>query len=49
MKVPLEMEDRHVRVFQGHGVQHNNARGPYKGLRYAPDMVLEAGPVARLA
>jgi glutamate dehydrogenase (NAD(P)+) len=49
VKVPLEMEDRHVRVFQGHGVHHNNARGPYQGLRCAPDVALEAGPGARLA
>lgn len=31
VKIPLEMDDGHVRVFQGYRVQHNNARGLYKG------------------
>ena len=42
VKVPLEMDDGHIRVFQGYRVQHNNARGPYKGgLRYAADVDLD--------
>lgn len=42
VKIPLEMDDGHVRVFQGYRVQHNNARGLYKGgLRYAADVDLD--------
>jgi glutamate dehydrogenase (NAD(P)+) len=42
MKIPLEMGDGSLRVFKGYRVQHNNARGPYKGgLRYAADMDLD--------
>jgi glutamate dehydrogenase (NAD(P)+) len=42
VKIPLEMDDGHIRVFQGYRVQHNNARGPYKGgLRYAAGVDLD--------
>jgi glutamate dehydrogenase (NAD(P)+) len=42
VKIPLEMDDGHIQVFQGYRVQHNNARGPYKGgLRYAADVDLD--------
>ena len=34
---PVKMDDGAVKVFTGYRVQHNNARGPYKGgLRYDP-------------
>jgi glutamate dehydrogenase (NAD(P)+) len=42
VKIPLEMDDGHLRVFKGYRVQHNNARGPFKGgLRYAADVNLD--------
>ena len=32
---PVKMDDGSVKLFQGYRVQHNNARGPYKGgIRY---------------
>ena len=34
---PVRMDDGTIQVFTGYRVQHNNARGPYKGgLRYDP-------------
>ena len=42
VKIPLELDDGQIRVFEGYRVQHNNARGPYKGgLRYAPNVELD--------
>ena len=36
--VPVRMDDGKVKVFTGYRVQHNAARGPYKGgTRYHPD------------
>jgi glutamate dehydrogenase (NAD(P)+) len=35
--VPIRMDDGSVQVFSGYRVQHNGARGPYKGgIRYHP-------------
>lgn len=35
LSVPVEMDDGRTEVFEGYRIQHNNARGPYKGgLRY---------------
>ena len=35
--VPVRMDDGRVQVFSGYRVQHNGARGPYKGgIRYHP-------------
>jgi glutamate dehydrogenase/leucine dehydrogenase len=32
---PVKMDDGSVKIFNGYRVQHNNARGPYKGgIRY---------------
>ncbi|MBI2165752.1 MAG: glutamate dehydrogenase [Chloroflexi bacterium] len=37
VQVPVRMDDGRVRVFTGYRVQHNAARGPYKGgIRYHP-------------
>ena len=37
-QVPVRMDDGNVRVFIGSRVQHNGARGPYKGgIRYHPE------------
>ncbi|MDW8021339.1 MAG: Glu/Leu/Phe/Val dehydrogenase [Nitrososphaerota archaeon] len=42
VSVPVKMDDGAVKVFVGYRVQHNNARGPYKGgIRYHPDVTLE--------
>jgi len=39
---PVTMDDGTVRCFSGHRVQHNAARGPYKGgIRYAPYVDLD--------
>ncbi len=36
--VPVRMDDGSIRVFEGYRIQHNGARGPYKGgVRYHPD------------
>jgi glutamate dehydrogenase (NAD(P)+) len=37
VQVPVRMDDGDLRVFRGYRVQHNGARGPYKGgIRYHP-------------
>ena len=37
VQVPVHMDDGHIEVFTGHRVQHNGARGPYKGgVRFHP-------------
>jgi len=42
VQVPVRMDDGHIEVFTGYRVQHNGARGPYKGgVRYHPDANLE--------
>jgi glutamate dehydrogenase (NAD(P)+) len=42
VKVPIETDDGRIRIFEGYRVQHNNARGPFKGgLRYAADVDLD--------
>ena len=38
VSVPVEMDNGETRVFEGYRVQHNSARGPYKGgLRFHPN------------
>jgi glutamate dehydrogenase (NAD(P)+) len=40
--IPVTMDDRKLRVFDGYRVQHSIARGPCKGgLRYAPNVTLD--------
>jgi glutamate dehydrogenase (NAD(P)+) len=47
VSVPVRMNDA-VQVFTGYRVQHNDARGPYKGgIRYHPQ--LDLGEVAAMA
>ena len=37
VQVPVRMDDGCIEVFSGYRVQHNGARGPYKGgVRYHP-------------
>ncbi len=39
IEFPVEMDDGTYQVFTGFRVQHNNARGPYKGgIRFHPDV-----------
>jgi len=39
VSVPVRMDNGEIRVFTGYRVQHNNARGPYKGgIRYHPEV-----------
>ena len=39
VEFPVVMDDGSTRVFTGFRVQHNNARGPFKGgIRYHPDV-----------
>jgi glutamate dehydrogenase (NAD(P)+) len=39
VQVPIEMDDGSVGVFEGFRIQHNEARGPFKGgLRYHPEV-----------
>jgi glutamate dehydrogenase (NAD(P)+) len=38
VSVPIRMDDGEIKVFTGYRIQHNGARGPYKGgIRFHPD------------
>ncbi len=38
ISIPVMMDDGHVEVYEGYRVEHNNARGPYKGgIRFHHD------------
>lgn len=42
VSVPVTMDDGRTEVFEGYRVQHNSARGPYKGgIRFHPDADLD--------
>ena len=42
VQVPLRLADGRTHVFNGYRVQHNGARGPYKGgIRYHPEVDLD--------
>ncbi|MFN0206809.1 MAG: Glu/Leu/Phe/Val family dehydrogenase [Planctomycetota bacterium] len=42
VSVPVRRDTGKIEVFTGYRVQHNIARGPYKGgIRYAPDVTLD--------
>ena len=42
VEVPVRMDDGKLKVFIGYRVQHNGARGPYKGgVRYHPEADIE--------
>ncbi|MEY2568313.1 MAG: glutamate dehydrogenase [Actinomycetota bacterium] len=42
VQVPVRMDSGALRVFRGYRVQHNGARGPYKGgIRYHPSADIE--------
>ncbi len=39
VEFPVAMDDGSIRIFTGYRVQHNNARGPFKGgMRYHPEV-----------
>lgn len=39
---PIVMDDNSIKIFHGYRVQHNNARGPFKGgLRFHPEVSME--------
>src|SRR4051812_429730 len=42
VQIPLLRDDGHVHVYSGFRVQHNGARGPYKGgIRFHPEVDLD--------
>src|SRR3954451_5941560 len=42
VQVPVKLSDGQIHVFSGFRVQHNGARGPYKGgIRYHPEVDLD--------
>ncbi len=42
VQVPVRLSDGRIHVFSGYRVQHNGARGPYKGgVRYHPEVDLD--------
>jgi glutamate dehydrogenase/leucine dehydrogenase len=42
VSIPIKMDDGSIRAFVGYRVQHNDARGPYKGgIRYHPNVTLD--------
>ena len=42
VQLPIRMDNGDIKVFTGYRVQHNGARGPYKGgVRYHPEADLE--------
>jgi len=39
VQIPVKMNDGHTEVFHGYRIQHNGARGPYKGgIRFHPEV-----------
>ena len=41
-QLPVRMDDRKLQIFEGYRVQHNGARGPYKGgVRFHPKADLD--------
>jgi len=42
VSIPVRMDNGEARVFKGFRVQHNNARGPFKGgIRFHPDETID--------
>jgi glutamate dehydrogenase (NAD(P)+) len=42
VQVPVKLKDDRIHVFSGYRVQHNGARGPYKGgIRFHPEVNLD--------
>lgn len=42
VSIPVKMDDGQTRVFKGFRIQHNNARGPFKGgIRFHPEETVD--------
>ncbi len=42
VQIPIKLSDGRIHVFSGYRVQHNGARGPYKGgIRFHPEVDLD--------
>jgi glutamate dehydrogenase (NAD(P)+) len=42
VQIPIELADGRVHVFSGYRIQHNGARGPYKGgIRFHPEVDID--------
>ncbi|NLC68556.1 MAG: Glu/Leu/Phe/Val dehydrogenase [Clostridiaceae bacterium] len=42
VSIPVEMDDKSIKIFEGYRVQHSSCRGPCKGgIRYHPDVNLD--------
>ncbi|UJA18796.1 glutamate dehydrogenase [Thermoleophilia bacterium SCSIO 60948] len=42
VQIPIKLDDGRTHVFTGYRVQHNGARGPYKGgIRYHPEVEID--------
>ena len=42
VSIPVRMDDGQIKVFKGFRVQHNSARGPFKGgIRFHPDETID--------
>lgn len=42
VSLPMKMDNGKIQIFQGYRVQHNSARGPYKGgIRYHPQVSMD--------
>src|ERR1700755_2298272 len=42
VQIPIRQSDGRIHVYSGYRVQHNGARGPYKGgIRYHPEVDLD--------
>src|SRR3954454_4514235 len=44
VQIPVKQSDGKIHVYHGYRVQHNGARGPYKGgIRFHPEVDLDEG------
>ena len=42
MQIPVKLSDGKIHVFSGYRIQHNGARGPYKGgVRFHPEVDID--------
>jgi glutamate dehydrogenase (NAD(P)+) len=42
VQIPIKMEDGHTELYHGYRIQHNGARGPYKGgIRFHPEVDID--------
>ena len=49
VQIPIKTADGVTRVYKGYRIQHNGARGPYKGgVRFHPEVDIDEVPLTRL-